>query len=99
MLVDRAPSRVAIVWSTAGGHGHRAGRDDTPERIVTITVDRRPISARITCCAFEALGLDRDCQKQMSKMLTGSIRAFTEKDMSLLEVNPLVVTKTASSSA
>jgi len=41
----------------------------------------------------KALGLSGDLQKQMSPMLTGLYKAFTEKDMSLLEVNPLVVTK------
>jgi len=41
----------------------------------------------------KALGLDADLQKQMSPLITGLYRAFTEKDMSLLEVNPLVVTK------
>ena len=41
----------------------------------------------------KALGLDADLQKQMSPMLTMLYRAFTEKDMSLLEVNPLVITK------
>ncbi|HWA89222.1 MAG TPA: succinate--CoA ligase subunit beta, partial [Rhizomicrobium sp.] len=41
----------------------------------------------------KALGLDADLQKQMGPLLTGLYRAFTERDMSLLEVNPLVVTK------
>ena len=41
----------------------------------------------------KALGLDGDLQKQMSALLTGLYKAFTEKDMSLLEINPLVVTK------
>ena len=41
----------------------------------------------------KALGLDADLQKQMSPVLTKLYNAFTSKDMSLLEVNPLVVTK------
>ncbi len=41
----------------------------------------------------KALGLDADLQKQMSPLLTKLYKAFTEKDMSLLEINPLVVTK------
>jgi succinyl-CoA synthetase beta subunit len=41
----------------------------------------------------KALGLDADLQKQMSPLLTQLHKAFVEKDMSLLEVNPLVVTK------
>ncbi len=41
----------------------------------------------------KALGLDADLQKQMSPLLTDLYRAFTMKDMSLLEINPLVITK------
>jgi succinyl-CoA synthetase beta subunit len=94
MLLDRETSRVAIVVSTEGGMDIEKVAHDTPDKIVTISVD--PVSnicphhvRRIS----KALGLDADLQKQMSPMLTILYRAFTKKDMSLLEVNPLVVTK------
>ena len=94
MLVDRASSRVAIVVSTEGGMDIEKVAHDTPDKIVTITVD--PVAnicphhvRRIS----KALGLDADLQKQMSPVLTNLYNAFTSKDMSLLEVNPLVVTK------
>src|SRR5690349_5641399 len=94
MLVDRARSRVAIVVSTAGGMDIEQVAHDTPEKIVTITVDPATnICPHHVLRVSKALGLSGDLQKQMSKMLTGLYRAFTEKDMSLLEVNPLVVTK------
>src|SRR5882757_10904770 len=94
MLVDRETSRVAIVVSTEGGMDIEKVAHDTPEKIVTITVDPATnICPHHVLSVSKALGLDRDLQKQMSKMLTGLYRAFTEKDMSLLEVNPLVVTK------
>jgi succinyl-CoA synthetase beta subunit len=94
MLVDRETSRVAIVVSTEGGMDIEKVAHDTPDKIVTISVD--PVA---NICPHhvrriaKALGLDADLQKQMSPLLTGLYRAFTEKDMSLLEVNPLVVTK------
>jgi succinyl-CoA synthetase beta subunit len=94
MLVDRGTSRVAIVVSTEGGMDIEQVAHDTPDKIVTISVD--PVA---NICPHhvrriaKALGLDADLQKQMSPLLTGLYRAFTEKDMSLLEVNPLVVTK------
>src|SRR3954452_13155930 len=94
MLVDRESSRVAIVASTEGGMDIEKVAHDTPEKIVTIAVD--PVA---NICPHhvrrlsKALGLDAELQKQMSVVLTGLYRAFTEKDMSLLEVNPLVVTK------
>jgi succinyl-CoA synthetase beta subunit len=94
MLVDRAKSRVAIVVSTEGGMDIEKVAHDTPEKIVTITVDPATnICPHHVLRVSKALGLSGDLQKQMSKMLTGLYRAFTEKDMSLLEVNPLVVTK------
>ncbi|MEA2935640.1 MAG: succinyl-CoA synthetase beta subunit [Variibacter sp.] len=94
MLVDRATSRIAIVASTEGGMDIEKVAHDTPDKIVTIDVD--PVT---NICPHhvrrlsKALGLDADQQKQMSPLLTNLHRAFVEKDMSLLEINPLVVTK------
>jgi succinyl-CoA synthetase beta subunit len=94
MLVDRESSRVAIVASTEGGMDIEKVAHDTPEKIVTITVD--PVA---NICPHhvrrlsKALGLDADLQKQMSPLLTDLYRAFTMKDMALLEINPLVITK------
>jgi succinyl-CoA synthetase beta subunit len=94
MLVDRATSRVAIVVSTEGGMDIEKVAHDTPEKILTITVDPATnICPHHVLRVAKALGLSGDLQKQMSPMLTGLYKAFTEKDMSLLEVNPLVVTK------
>jgi succinyl-CoA synthetase beta subunit len=94
ILLDRETSRLAIVVSTEGGMDIEKVAHDTPEKIVTISVD--PVAnicphhvRRIS----KALGLDADLQKQMSPLLTNLYNAFTSKDMSLLEVNPLVVTK------
>ncbi len=94
MLVDRTTSRIAIVVSTEGGMDIEKVAHDTPDKIVTIQVDPVanicPHHVRRIC---KALGLDGDLQKQMSPLLTDLHRAFTLRDMSLLEVNPLVVTK------
>ena len=94
MLVDRTSSRVAIVVSTEGGMDIEKVAHDTPEKILTITVDPATnICPHHVLRVAKALGLSGDLQKQMSPMLNGLYKAFTEKDMSLLEVNPLVVTK------
>jgi succinyl-CoA synthetase beta subunit len=94
MLVDRGTSRVALVASSAGGMDIEEVAHKTPERISTISIDPVtgvcPFHVRL---ASRALGLDGALQKQMSGLLTGLYRAFTEKDMSLLEINPLIVTK------
>ena len=94
MLVDRESSRVAIVASTEGGMDIEKVAHDTPEKILTITVDPATnICPHHVLRVAKALGLSGDLQKQMSPLLNGLYKAFTEKDMSLLEVNPLVVTK------
>ena len=67
---------------------------ETPEKIATVTID--PVTG---ICPFhirlisQVLGLDGELGKQMGGLLTGLYRAFSEKDMSLLEINPLVLTK------
>src|SRR5205809_1141262 len=94
MLVDRESARVAIVASTEGGMDIEKVAHDTPDKIVTITVD--PVA---NICPHhvrrlsKALGLDGDLARQMSPLITDLYRAFTSKDIALLEVNPLVVTK------
>jgi succinyl-CoA synthetase beta subunit len=94
MLVDRVTSRVAIVVSTEGGMNIEEVAHDTPEKILTITVDPvTNICPHHVRRVSKALGLDAELQKQMSPLLTRLYNAFTEKDMSLLEINPLVVTK------
>ena len=94
MLVDRVSSRVAIVVSTEGGMNIEEVAHETPEKILTITVDPATnICPHHVRAVAKALNLDADLQKQMSALLTQLYKAFTEKDMSLLEINPLVVTK------
>ena len=96
MLVDRGSSRVAIVVSTEGGMDIEQVAHDTPEKILTITVDPAtgimPHHARRVA---KALNLSGDLQKQVASLLNQLYRAFVDKDMSLLEINPLVVTKDA----
>jgi len=94
MLVDRATSRIAFVVSTEGGMDIEEVARTHPEKIVTFTIDPAvnicPFHVRL---AARALGLDGDQAKQLSPLLTNLHRAFVDKDMSLLEVNPLVLTK------
>jgi len=96
MLVDRATARVAIVVSTEGGMDIEQVAHETPEKIATVSVDPvANICPHHVRRVSKALGLDADLQKQMSGLLTALFKAFVDKDMSLLEVNPLVVTKDA----
>ena len=94
ILVDRATSRVAYIASTEGGMDIEAVAHDTPEKIATIFVDPaagyQPYVGRKIAAALK---LEGDLAKQCNKIMGQLYKAFTEKDMSLLEINPLVVTK------
>jgi len=93
-LVDRATSRVSFVVSTEGGMDIEEVAHKTPEKIVTFSVDpatgAMPHHGRRVA---QALGLTGDLAKQAEAVVAKLYQAFVAKDMSLLEINPLVVTK------
>ncbi|MCL4768113.1 MAG: ADP-forming succinate--CoA ligase subunit beta [Hyphomicrobiaceae bacterium] len=93
-LVDRTTSRIAFIASQAGGMDIEQVAHDTPEQIVTLSIDPAsgysPFHGRKI--AF-ALGLSGDQVGQCVRMVGDLYRLFIEKDMSLLEINPLIVTK------
>jgi succinyl-CoA synthetase beta subunit len=93
MLVDRASSRVAVIASTEGGMNIEDVAHNTPEKIFTMSIDPATGFSQFhgRQVAF-ALGLQGDQIKQCVKLIGNLYRAFTEKDMSLLEINPLIVT-------
>ena len=94
LLVDRATSRVAVVVSTEGGMDIEAVAHDTPEKIVTFTIDPAtgvmPHHGRAMVSALELKGA---LAKQAPGLLENLYRAFVGKDMSMLEINPLIATK------
>ena len=80
--------------STEGGMDIEEVAHKTPEKIITIGVDPvTGICPHHVRRVAQALHLTGDLQKQMSGLLSRLYKAFTEKDMSMLEVNPLIVTK------
>jgi succinyl-CoA synthetase beta subunit len=93
-LVDRTTSRVAFVVSTEGGMDIEAVAKDSPEKIVSFSIDpatgAMPHHGRQVA---HALKLSGDLAKQAESLVAKLYTAFLAKDMSLLEVNPLVVTK------
>ena len=92
MLVDRETSRVAFVVSTEGGMDIEAVAHDTPDRILTFSVDPATgVIGHHGRKVAEALGLSGDLAKQAGDIVRKLYRAFVEKDMSLLEINPLIV--------
>ncbi|MGL4812438.1 MAG: ADP-forming succinate--CoA ligase subunit beta [Beijerinckiaceae bacterium] len=94
MLVDRETSRIAYVVSTEGGMDIEKVAHDTPEKIVTFSVDPAtgfmPLHGRMIA---KALKLSGDLAKEAEQVASKLYKAFVEKDMSMLEINPLIVTK------
>jgi succinyl-CoA synthetase beta subunit len=93
-LVDRESSRIAFVVSTAGGMDIEEVARTSPERIVTFTVDPATgIMPHHGRRVAQALGLQDDLAKRAERLTAQLYAAFIAKDMGLLEINPLVVTK------
>ena len=93
-LVDRETSRIAFVVSTEGGMNIEDVAHETPEKIHTFSVDPATgIMPHHGRTVAKALGLKGELSKQAEKLITQLYNAFVAKDMSMLEINPLIVTK------
>lgn len=93
-LVDRATSRIAFIVSTEGGMDIEKVAHDTPQKIHTFSID--PASGYFPYHGHKiafALGLTGAQVNQCVAMVGNIYKMFVDKDMSLLEINPLVVTK------
>jgi len=92
MLVDRANGRIAFICSTEGGMDIEEVAAKTPEKILTFHVDPAAgYQAYVGRNIAAALGLNKPQTKQCVKLMGQLYKAFIEKDVSLLEINPLVV--------
>jgi succinyl-CoA synthetase beta subunit len=92
--LDRERGRIAVIASAAGGMDIEAVAARTPDKILTATIHPTTGLSAFQCreLAF-GLGLEGDQGRQLEQMLTKLYRLYVEKDASLLEVNPLIVTK------
>lgn len=93
-VIDRTTRRVVIMASTEGGVEIEKVAEESPEKILRTTVD--PMLGLMPYqCRKLAFGLNLEGVqiKQFTQLLTGLARLFVEKDLSLVEVNPLVVTR------
>ena len=92
-VVDRTTRRVVFMASTEGGVEIETVAEETPEKILKAEIDplvgAQPYQAREL--AF-ALGLKGDQVKQFTKIFLGLSKLFHDKDLALLEINPLVIT-------
>jgi len=94
MLVDREVSKVSFIASAAGGMDIEQVAAETPEQIFTVAVSSdaglQPYQARQL--AF-GLGLDKAQGRQFADLIQKLYRLFLDCDASLVEINPLIVTK------
>ncbi|QIL88509.1 ADP-forming succinate--CoA ligase subunit beta [Microbulbifer harenosus] len=92
-VVDRSTRRIVFMASTEGGVEIEKVAEETPEKILKAIIDplvgAQPYQAREL--AFK-LGLEGDQIKQFTKIFLGLAKMFKEKDLALLEINPLVIT-------
>lgn len=92
-VVDRSSRRIVFMASTEGGVEIEKVAEETPEKILKATIDpltgAQPYQARDL--AFK-LGLEGKQIKQFTEIFLGLAKMFKEKDLALLEVNPLVIT-------
>ncbi len=93
ITLDRARERYAVIASTEGGMDIEEVAARTPEKIQTLFVDPNVglLRYQIRQIGF-GLGLEGDQLKQLDPFLGGLYRLYVEKDASLVEINPLVVT-------
>ena len=92
-VVDRSSRRIVFMASTEGGVEIEKVAEETPEKILRATIDplvgAQPYQGREL--AFK-LGLQGEQIKQFVKIFMGLAQMFVEKDLALIEVNPLVIT-------
>ncbi len=94
LLVDRSVGRVAFVVSTEGGMDIEAVAHDTPEKIHTIAIDPEAgVTDADVSAISKALELTGDAAEDAKSLFPILYKAFVEKDMDLLEINPLIVMK------
>jgi succinyl-CoA synthetase beta subunit len=95
VLLDRSTSCISFVASTEGGMDIEAVAEETPEKIITVTIDPStgftPANGKSVASALGLTGKEVD---ECVELTTNLYRMFVEKDMDMLEINPLIVLET-----
>jgi succinyl-CoA synthetase beta subunit len=94
LLVDRSVGRVAFIASTEGGMDIETVAAATPEKIVAVAIDPQTAVADADAAKLaDALRLKEPARGESAALFKALYKAFVDTDMSLLEINPLVVLK------
>ena len=92
-VIDRASQRLVVMASTEGGVNIEEVAEETPDKIFKVEID--PIQGPQKSQAdflSNSLGLDSTQCSEFNAIFDGLVKLFLEKDLSLVEVNPLVIT-------
>jgi len=93
MILDRASRRVAVMASSEGGVDIEEVAASRPEKIVSFTIDPVLGLQGYQCQQVGfALGFDKAQRKELTTILRGMYAMYMARDLSLVEINPLIVT-------
>ena len=93
-LVDRESSKIAFISSDQGGMDIEEVAKNNPKKILTTKVEFRDKISEEDCQKItEVFKLDKSAYEEASKLIKSIYKMFIEKDASLVEINPLILTK------
>ncbi|MBU6468525.1 MAG: ADP-forming succinate--CoA ligase subunit beta [Betaproteobacteria bacterium] len=93
MVVDRKSQRVALMASPEGGMDIEEVAEKSPDKILTVLIDPMTGLTLEQCnTVSQFIGVEQELWPQSATLLQGLYKAFDEKDASLAEINPMVVT-------
>ncbi len=93
-LVDRESSKIAFISSDQGGMDIEEVAKNNPEKILTTKVEfKDQISDEDCKQIIEIFNLDQEAYEEAQKLIKSIYKIFIEKDASLVEINPLILTK------
>jgi succinyl-CoA synthetase beta subunit len=93
-MLDRETASIAVMFSTEGGMDIEEVANKTPEKIITVRIDPATgVQGYHSRAISYAMGLPKEEAKELSSVIKNIYKMFIKYDYSLLEINPLIVTK------
>ncbi len=93
LLIDRQTQKITVLASTEGGMDIEKVASETPDKIIKFGVEPLGALSEKSCAEIaEKLGLNAELTEQFNRALLGLYDIFVQKDVSLIEINPLITT-------